>query len=69
MTGYRISYTDKEGSEQSRDVSDASTKDTIANLTTGSTYSISVMAISGSIQSKVVGPKMVTLGMRYGITC
>ena len=68
VTGYQITYTDKGGSEESRDVSNASTKDTIPNLTTGSTYSITIVAICDGLPSEVVGPVMVELGMRYGTT-
>ena len=68
MTGYQISYTDNRGNELSRDVSDTSTKDTIPNLKTGYTYSITVVAISDGLPSEVVGPKTVALGMRCRIT-
>ena len=68
VTGYQISYTDNRGNEQSKDMSDTSAKDTIPNLKTGSTYSITIVAISAGLSSEVVGPKRITLGMIYGIT-
>ena len=65
VTGYRITYTAKGGSEQFRKVSNSSTnKDTIPNLKTGSTYSFTIVATSNDLPSEVVGPKTVALGMR-----
>ena len=65
VTGYRIFYTENGGSEQFRDVSGASTDmDTIPDLTTGSTYSITIVATSNVFLSEVVGPVMVELGTR-----
>ena len=64
VTGYRISYARRGGNKQFKDVSDASTNnDTIPNLTTGSTYSISIAATSDGLLSEVVGPIAVELGM------
>ena len=63
VTGYRIFYNDGTV-EQSRDVSGASTDmDTISSLTTGSTYSITIVATSDGLPSEVVGPEMIELGM------
>ena len=65
VTGYRIYYTESSGSEQSRNVSGARTnKDTIGGLTTGSTYSMKIVATSNRLISAAVGPKEITLGMR-----
>ena len=64
VTGYRIYYTENGGSVQFKDVSGASTNmDTISGLTTGSTYSITIVATSDGLPSEVVGPEMVELGM------
>ena len=64
VIGYRIFYTENGGSEQFKDVSGASTNmDTISGLTTGSTYSITIVATSDGLPSEVVGPEMVELGM------
>ena len=64
VTGYRIYYTENGGSMQFKDVSGASTNmDTISSLTTGSTYSITIVATSDGLPSEVVGPEMVELGM------
>ena len=64
VTGYRIFYSENGGSEQFKDVSGASTNmDTISGLTTGSTYSITIVATSDGLPSEVVGPQLVELGM------
>ena len=65
VTGYHIYYTENGGNEQSRNVRDARTnKDTIRGLTTGSTYSVKIVAISKCLPSAAVVPKEITLGMR-----
>ena len=65
VTGYCIYYTENGGNEQSRNVSGTrKNKDTIGGLTTGSTYSMEIVATSKSLSSVLVGPKKITLGMR-----
>ena len=68
VTGYRIYYTEKGGSEQSEAVhvrgADARVN-TICDLTTSSTYSIKIEATSNGHPSAEVGPEEITLGMRY----
>ena len=64
VTGYRIFYTENDGSEQFKDVSGASTSmDTISGLTTGSTYSITIVATTDGLPSEMVGPQTIELGM------
>ena len=64
VTGYQIFYTENGGGQLSRGVSGASTNmDTIPSLTTGSTYSITIVSTSHGLPSEVVGPEMVELGM------
>ena len=63
VTGYQIFYNENGGSEQSKDVSGASTNmDTITGLTTGSTYSITILATSDDLPSELVGPEIIELG-------
>ena len=65
VTGYCIYYTENGGNEQSRNVSGArSEMEMISGLTTGSTYSVKIVATSNGIASTVAGPKEITLGMR-----
>ena len=66
VTGYQIFYTENGVSEQSRDVSDASTDmDTIPGLKIASTYFITMVATSDYLPSKVVRPaKIIELGMK-----
>ena len=62
VTGYRIFYDDGAG-EQSMNVTGSGTSTaTISGLTTGSTYSITIVATSADVLSVVVGPVVVELG-------
>ena len=54
VTGYRISYQTGGGSVQSVDVGSSATSITLPGLQSGATYSISIVAISGSRTSIVV---------------
>ena len=65
VTGYRIFYGD--GTEEgSMDVTGSNmTTATISGLTTGSTYSITIVATSDGIPSEVVGPEIIELGIRF----
>ena len=65
VIGYQIFYTENGGSEQFKDVSGANTNmDTLSSLTTGRTYSITIVATSDGLPSEAVGPVMIELGMR-----
>ena len=64
VTGYRISYTENEGIQQSREVSGAITKQhKIEDLKTGKAYSITIVATSDGLSSEEVGPERVEFGM------
>ena len=54
FTGYRISYQTGGGSEQNVTVGPTATSSTLTGLQSGATYSISIVALSGSRSSTVV---------------
>ena len=65
VTGYQIFYTGSGESEQSREVIGANIDmETLPGLTTGNTYSITIVATSDGLPSEVVGPVVFELGMR-----
>ena len=66
VTGYQIFYDDGTLEQSMVVTGSGMTTATIFGLTTGSTYSITVVAISDGLPSEVVGPVTVELGMRYG---
>ena len=68
-TGYRISYQTGGGSEQSVDIGATATSHTLTGLQSGATYSISIVALSSTLPSTVVGPEMVILKGEFTFAC
>ena len=65
VTGYRIFYVN-DTMEDFMDITGSDmTTATISSLTTGNTYSITIVATSDGFPSEVVGPMIVELGMKY----
>ena len=60
-TGYRIFYQTGGDSEQSVDVGAGATSHTLTGLQSGATYSISIVALSNTLPSSVLGPVTVAL--------
>ena len=64
VIGYRVFYDDGTR-EQFMDITGSGMSTaTVSGLTTGSTYTITIVATSDSLPSEVVGPEMVKLGMK-----
>ena len=61
VTGYRIFYQTGGDSEESANASVDATSHTLTGLQSGATYSISIVALSSTLPSTVVGPETVTL--------
>ena len=61
VTGYRIFYQIGGGSEQSVPVGASATNHTLTGLQSGATYSISIVALSSTLPSTVVGPETVII--------
>ena len=68
VTGYRISYQTGD-SEESVTVGDAATNSTLTVLQSGATYNISIVALSSTLPSTVVGPGMVNLKGEFTFVC
>ena len=67
-TGYRIFY-QTGGSEQSVDVEAGATDHTLTGLQSGATYSILIVAVSGSFHSTETSPLIVTLACEFLVLC
>ena len=61
VNGYRISYQTGGGSVQSANASADATNHTLTGLQSGATYSISIVALSSTLPSTVVGPATVII--------
>ena len=60
VTGYRI-FNQTGGSVQSVDVEPTATSHTLTDLQSGATYNISIVTLSSTFPSTVVGPVTVTI--------
>ena len=70
VTGYRISYQTGGGSVQSVTVGPTAISHILTGLQSGSTYNISIVALSGTLPSTVVGPETVIIeGELLYISC
>ena len=68
-TGYRI-FNQTGGSEENVDVGPTATSHTLTGLQSGATYSISIVALSSTLPSTVVGPVTVIIeGALLYISC
>ena len=65
VTGYVIYYQQDGGERMSVSVEASATSYTITGLTTGATYSISMVATSNTLSSTVIGPQTITIGIVY----
>ena len=67
VIGYRIFYDGGRGEESIGITGSGMRTVTLSKLTTGRTYSVTVVATTDDLPSEVIGPEMVELGMSHEI--